>query len=421
MQLKTPQGESGEVEDAGLHLLVSHKQRKKGDISMRLPPLARAFALLFPSLAFLLSAGPASAATFISTVVVTDLNNPRDLAFGEDGALYIAEAGYRDTTVPPGSPNTFMTNGSITRFDGTSQTRVVTGLPSLYNSEINQVSGPNGLVFNGSGIGFVAIGFGGDPNGIPDDSRHGKVLTFSADGTVTRFANVAGFELSNNPAGGLLDSNPFHLAFGTGGLFASDAGSNAIYSLSGGGGVSLVATFPDRFLGPPVPLSNPVPTGLAVAPDGTLYVAELTGFPFTPGAAQIYSIAPGSSTHNVFATGFTNLTDLAFGPDGGLYALSLDTDSLLGPNTSGAIYRLGSDGSSQQIFAGLVNPTGMTFGSDGAIYVTNFGNTLDQGLGQVVRISAAVPEPATWFMMLLGFAALGQVTRRSRRIARAAC
>jgi hypothetical protein len=36
-------------------------------------------------------------------------------------------------------------------------------------------------------------------------------------------------------------------------------------------------------------------------------------------------------------------------------------------------------------------------------------------LGGTVTITAAVPEPATWGMMLLGFAGIGVALRRSRR------
>jgi hypothetical protein len=36
-----------------------------------------------------------------------------------------------------------------------------------------------------------------------------------------------------------------------------------------------------------------VPTAVAVGPDGAYYVSELTGFPFSKGAARIWRVAPG--------------------------------------------------------------------------------------------------------------------------------
>lgn len=389
-------------------------------------PFLRAMKLGLFSLAMALSAAPAAAATYISTVVASGLNNPRDLAFGPDGALYIAEAGFRSAIGTTVGPFTFMSSGSITRLSGGTQTRIVTGLPSLYDSVLNDILGPNGVAFAAGGTGYVAIGLGADPAFRPAGSMFGHVLTFTPGGSVADFSDAAAFEALNNPDGpygGPVDSNPFHMTANNGGLLLTDAGANALLSLSSTGAISTVAVFPNRFIGsPPPPLptlpeSHVVPTGIAVGPDGTMYVSELTGFPFTPGAAQILSIAPGSSTPTVFATGFTNLTDLAFASDGSLYALSLDLDSILGPNVGGAIYRVSSTGVAKQIFStGLVNPTGLTVGSDGALYVTNFSNTTAAGLGQVLRVSA-IPEPATWMLMLFGFAALG-VVLRSRRAPR---
>lgn len=50
---------------------------------------------------------------------------------------------------------------------------------------------------------------------------------------------------------------------------------------------------------------------------------ELTGFPFPVGEARIYRIEPGFAP-TIFATGFTMISDLAFGADGSLYALEYD-------------------------------------------------------------------------------------------------
>ena len=335
---------------------------------MRRFSLARAVLGLAALLPFAPVASPAAAATYISTVVATDLNNPRDLAFGPDGALYIAEAGFNDPTILPAPTFAFQSKGSITRVFGGTQTRIIKGLPSLYNASLNDILGPNGIAFDSSGTGYVALGLGAGPATRPPGSLFGHLITFTPGGGVSDFSDLAAFEAANNPDGGPIDSNPFHLAAGSGELFVTDAGANALLSVSPSGVPSVVAVFPNRFIGAPFP-SHAVPTGVAVGPDGTIYVSQLTGFPFTPGEAQIFSIAPGSSTPTVFATGFTNLTDLAFGPDGNLYALSIDLDGLLGPNVGGGIFRISSSGVATNIFStGLVNPTGLTFGSDGAMY-----------------------------------------------------
>jgi len=384
---------------------------------MQFLPLSRAIKVGLSGLALALVTTPAEAATYITTVIASGLNSPRDLAFGPDGALYVAESGFIDPATVPASTYTFLNNGSITRIAGGSQARIVSGLPSVFSTTTNEISGPQGLAFDAdTNTGYLLFGLGADPAVRPTGSLLGHVVSLSLDGTFTDY-DVSAFEGLYNPLGGAIDSNPFHIATGAGGVFVTDAAANTLYSLTPGGAVELDASFPARFIGPPVPESESVPTGIAVAPDGTRYVSELTGFPFTPGAAQIYTLAAGSSTPNVFATGFTNLTDIAFGPDGSLYALSYDLDSLLGPDVSGGIFRVSSTGAVQSIATGLVNPAGLTVDSKGDIYVASIGNGLE-GSGQVLKVSA-VPEPATWGMMLMGFGAIGFVARR-RRPARAA-
>ena len=64
-------------------------------------------------------------------------------------------------------------------------------------------------------------------------------------------------------------------------------------------------------------------------PDGAYYISQLTGFPFEKGDANIWRVVPGQAA-TVYASGLTNLTDLAFAPDGSLYATGI------GANSSGA-------------------------------------------------------------------------------------
>ncbi len=162
-------------------------------------------------LALAFAAAPATAQTYQSSVFATNLNNPRALAFGPDGGLYIAETGFIDPAVAPSGSFDFFSTGSITQVLGGVQSRVVTGLPVIFDPAMNDLSGPQGIGFDAGGTGYVVIGLGTNPAVRPSGSRLGHVLTFTTGGVVTTFADVSAFEAANNPVGGPVDSNPFHL------------------------------------------------------------------------------------------------------------------------------------------------------------------------------------------------------------------
>ena len=85
-----------------------------------------------------------------------------------------------------------------------------------------------------------------------------------------------------------------------------------------------------------------VPTSVEDGRDGQYYVGQLTGFPFPVGGANIYRVNPRTGAASVFASGFTNIMDLAFGKDGTLYVLEIDHNSLLPPDNGdeGAIFAI---------------------------------------------------------------------------------
>jgi hypothetical protein len=123
-----------------------------------------------------------------------------------------------------------------------------------------------------------------------------------------------------------------------------------------------------------------------IGPDHQYYVSLLTGFPFIPGAANVYRVDPRTGAQTVFASGFTNLMDLAFGGDGTLYALSIDDNGLLAEGNEGAIYAVDRAGNSTKLTlpAGtLPMPGGITATND-ALYVSI--NSGSPGNGQVIRI-----------------------------------
>jgi sugar lactone lactonase YvrE len=130
-----------------------------------------------------------------------------------------------------------------------------------------------------------------------------------------------------------------------------------------------------------------VPSALAVGPDGALYVGELTGWPYRIGAARVWRIAPGTKP-KVFATGFTNISDLAF--DGNdMLVLEIASKGIQNPASTGVLIRV-SPGGKRIVLAskGLVFPTGVAVGK-GWIYISNYGTYPGTGPaphGELVRV-----------------------------------
>jgi hypothetical protein len=88
-------------------------------------------ALLAATLATLVVSSAAAAASV--TTVMTGLDNPRGLAVGPEGALYVAEAGRGGPgpcVVLRGTPQCYGPTGAASRLWHGVQERIATGLPS---------------------------------------------------------------------------------------------------------------------------------------------------------------------------------------------------------------------------------------------------------------------------------------------------
>jgi hypothetical protein len=322
------------------------------------------------------------------TVVMSQLDNPRGLTWGPEGALYVAEAGNGTITGPcapvPRGQNCYSGTGAITRLWKGEQERVASGLPSIILMTAagpGDVAGPHDVSFQGKGNGYVTIGWGGPPAARAAlgalGGTVGALIRVTPNGGWKVVADIAGFENANNPAGGPLDSNPYGVLAEGGQTFVTDAGGNSILAVSANGDVSLVGVLPPTAASG----ADAVPTEVVRGPDGALYVSQLTGVPFLAGAASIWRIAQGSAPQ-IYKTGFKTITDTDWGPDGSLYVLQYATGAFFaGP---GLVIRIAPDGTQTTIATGLTNPTSVLAGDDGVVYVSNRGNVA--GTGEVLRI-----------------------------------
>ncbi len=200
-----------------------------------------------------------------------------------------------------------------------------------------------------------------------------------ASGQWRAVADVSAYEAEFNPAGGPIDTNPFSVLAEPSGRVVADAGANALLYVAANGKISTLATFPSR----PTRSTDAVPTGLTRGPDGAYYVAELTGSPFTDGAARIYRVVPGNPPE-VFLDGFKTIMDIDFDSHGNLYIVEFATGPVFFPGP-GRLLRVLTDGTRQVILEGLDHPTSVVVDPEGgAVYVTNRG--LSIGNGEVLRI-----------------------------------
>lgn len=96
----------------------------------------------------------------------------------------------------------------------------------------------------------------------------------------------------------------------------------------------------------------------AVAPDGTVY-ATCSGSRGQQTPVSVYRVPPGG-VREIFATGVTNATSLAFDPQGRLHVTS---------RFDGTVSRIDSSGRPEVVAGDLGVATGLAFAPDGTMYV----------------------------------------------------
>ncbi|MBW4689488.1 MAG: ScyD/ScyE family protein [Komarekiella atlantica HA4396-MV6] len=386
----------------------------------------------------------AHAASF--SVIADGLENAGGLSFGSDGSLYVTEAGIggNGACVPPpsgqGDSLCYGTSGAVTKVENGKTKRVLTGLPSLALPDGTGAAGPRDIQFDAKGKPYVLVGYAANPafrDRNLGNTDLGKIITpnFKTN-SWTSVADLANYELANNPDGSDLSSNPLGFLIDGNNLVAADAGANDLLSVkTDGSNLQALAAFPPEILNNPVfppadtPSNEPaqvpsgsetppslpiqsVPSSVAKGPDGAYYVSQFTGFPFPEGGAKIYRVDSDGTT--VYADGFTQLTDLTFDTAGNLYALQYANESAWKGNLDGSVIKIAADGTRTTILSGngLESPSALTIGPDGEIYVTNRGDHPDGG--QVLKIEniESVPEPSSTLGILTGALGLGWLHKK---------
>lgn len=356
-----------------------------------------------------------------ATLVAQGLWNPRFLAFGDDGTLYITESGVggdevvqapgngeNEGAATPGATPVAAPAGEGEGGSGAASTRGYTGQVSKVAPDGTQTVIVDGLVSYSEGvgpiglalgkgvayfaIGGVAVGAGATP--LPEENTLNKVDVMT--GEMTLVANLGQYEVDNNPDGADVNPNLYMVSRNTDGmLLVADAGGNTIYSVDpDSGDFTLAGVVPDltELSGvtptPDIGSGQAVPTSVTVADDGTIYVAPLRET--WPAEAPSVLTMSSDGTFSPFETSeplaFT--VSLVAGPDGNLYASQLFgemTDQGPGP---GRVMQIAPDGTMTPVIEGVMMPHGVAFDADGNLYVAI--NTLMSGpgmpAGQVIRM-----------------------------------
>jgi hypothetical protein len=312
-------------------------------------------------------------------VYASGLSHPRGLTIDPDGRVVVGQQGTGEGLT-----------GKISRIDEfadpltgevtTLARDIVNQLPStLAGPGGNQVIGPSGVAYSEEGVLHFVTG-----NFLPAQNVDNFMAVWSTAtpssnplSQAAPYAHIWEYQHELHPDSVILYTNPYDIVMdAVGHAYVTDAGYNAAYKVAPDGTVSTFGLYPD------VPNPNgghieAVPTGLTWGPDGALYVAFLTGYPYIPGSGQVLRYEDtnqdGDATDDgevsIYAEGFTTVTAIAFDQAGDLLATEFHGFLMDMPDNTGRLVKW-HDGEIEVLVDGLSSPTGLTVGWDDSIYVT---------------------------------------------------
>lgn len=339
----------------------------------------------------------------VSTTFIAGLRSPQKIIYAQQQRYFlVSESGI------PGLPNSGRI--SIITNDGDRFT-LIDGLPSGAAAPEGHPSGPSAMWMQGTNL-YIAISGGNTtlvgllpgseiPNPNPSPPIFSSVLEFRfpaqgfrinrADYDLTsadhlRLANgetvvlgrfgfqrarirmIANFpDVTPAPRPGfpnlVKNSNPFGLALNANTLYVTDAAQNNIRTIDlEDGAIGTLITYPSRpnLPGPP-PFVDPVPDSLRLF-GNKLLVTFLTGFPFTPGAADVRQYDLDSGTDSQLIGGLTTAIDVLPVDEGGFctsfYTLEISTNLSVG--APGRLRRFDSPGGQPTLISNtLISPTSL--------------------------------------------------------------
>ncbi len=319
-----------------------------------------------------------------------ELSAPTGLDFGPDGSIYIVESGA----------------ATVRRVDPLGIITTVAGLNGQTCFPTTAVCGDGGPATAArlTNPADVAIG----PDGslyIADRSNH-RVRRVGPDGIISTVAGtgVIGFSGDGGPAAAARLSSPYGVEVGPdGSLYIADRDNSRIRMVGPDGVISTVAGGVYGFAGdggPAVLARLAQPWQVKLGPDGSLYILDYSN-------NRVRRVGPEGIISTVAGNGLSGYSGdggpaasarlsapqgLAVGPDGSLYIGDrqnyrvrwVGSDGIISTIAGSGAYGFGGDGG-PAVRALLLDPAGVALAPDGSLYIADIFNQ------RVRRVTSALP------------------------------
>lgn len=348
-------------------------------------------------------------------MILSGLENPRGLAVGPGGELYVTEAGTGHNAVESTELTGKLTlfrdlNGDGDFDDPGEANRWFSHLPTynslqVFRTHRDEVIGPVDVLLHRDGRIFLSVDGGLDNTGLFVISAEGRV----GRNLYTR-GNMNGIEFDRSQEN----------------IYAAASTANQLVEIGLDGEARAILTFPLLESG-----QQAVPAGLTVDPiSGDVWVALFSGaaennetgevIPFVPGDAKVVRVDPETGKIKQEITGLTTAIDVAVDELGNIFVLEATSGfadplpilfDLFDPNAEplhggyqrfdGRLTLYSGEGDRPIVLAsGLDMPTNLELGPDGALYVSIGQGTPNRPIpgpdgptrivGQILRITNMV-------------------------------
>ncbi|PLS82424.1 MAG: hypothetical protein CYG59_04135 [Chloroflexi bacterium] len=339
----------------------------------------RTYAYHRPLLALLLTLGLLSSTMSRPTDerFATGLNQPRGMAFDEDGNLLVAEAGVVGASALGDAPILSNISGRVVRIAPSGQaTEVLNGLPHTHYRDSGIAVGAADVVML-DGTLYVLTGEGYEPLS--------RAILLNTTAGPRLVASILNFSMSRSSLGQMIGpnaipANPYAM------VVAPDA--RALYIADGAAGRVLRVTLDGHIdVFAEVPKLVPL-TGLAFGPDRKLYLTEFGGLPHSPGSGAIWTADP-SGKLEIVASGLTMPIDVGFDAAGTMYVLEFGdgrNPARPYPAHRGRLLRIEQNGTQVVVREGLNYPTAMVFSEAGDLFLAVNGAFTRRQQGMILKI-----------------------------------